>query len=1058
MPDLRTWLASLHLDGHYETFVENKIDADVLLDLSERDLEKLHIPLGDRKRLMKAIQALSDERSELGQSGPRAGEPLGPGMTLRSLPNFGPGKRLRHLTTVFVDLVGSTALSEQLDLEDYWKVITSYQLCCTECIQNYHGFVARYLGDGVLAYFGYPRAAEDDAERAVAAGLAVVQAVGTIENLRGVNLEARVGIATGNVLISDLANGVTDSRDTVLGDTPNLAARLQTVAKPGTVVISESTRILLGNQIKCSNIGSLSLKGFSEAMSVWEVREIQHSPSRFEARRKGRMTPLSGRHEELAMLVKRWRAVVNGEGRVALISGEAGIGKSRLVESLYEQIKAEPHIRHRYQCSPFHTGSALYPFITQIAHALENGRDEPHEDKLDRLEALLGRAVDDVSAVAPLFARLLSIPTNGRYRPLDQPAGSIREATKQALVDQYLGLAKQKPVVLVIEDIHWIDPTTEEFLGALIERITFERVLLVCTYRSGYESVWSGRAGVSSLHLSRLDHRQSLEMIRQLCNDQALSPGIMEAIADKAEGVPLFIEELTRTVLDSSGEKSAKGEESLDQDAALALPSTLNELLMAKLDSLAGTGEVVTICAAIGRSFPQKLVARVSGLSDEELRAILERLMREQILTRRGQGPDPIYSFRHALIQEAAYSTMLKSRITALHARVAKNLVEGMPDYAARSPEVVAYHYNRAAMPKQARDFWASAADLAIERSAYLEAIAHLEAALDENAALEEERDRFAAEIALREKLIIPLEARFWGSDDIASNFNRLHELQAEYGSDKDLFAALDGLYGTHIIGGKPDLALDYALKMKRIAETQDDATFAMMSQHAIGMCYFGKGDFDAAIAHFSEAMGLRPRASVEIMSQYYLADVEIIDQCMQSWAYVLSGDGEAAETAIGRARALTEATDHEFSRAYGFSILASAHQGRGEAEICLDYASRALQLSQGRDFRYWEAWAQIMHGWATAATGSLEQGVEELTAGLDAYVGTGSGQIVLYAKTLLADAHLRAGRTMSGLTLIEEIEAAEQAGAVRFQRPIAERVARDLRAAVEGEEGGAGR
>jgi len=960
----------------------------------------------------------------------------------------GHGEQLRYLTMMFVDLVGLTALSEQLDIEDYWETITSYQVCCTDILQEFHGFVARYLGDGVLAYFGYPRAAEDDAERAVAAGLEIARAVAKIENGKGLELEARVGIATDKVLISDLARGRQEFEDTALGDTPNLAARLQSVAQPGTVVISEATRHLLGNHFDCVKVGDMSLKGFSQPVAVWHARSVDLTASRFEARQKGPMTPLTGCDEELVLLLNRWQAAGRGEGRVALISGEAGIGKSRLVESLYDTIKGEPHFRVRYQCSPFHTQSALHPVITQLTQAAGIGDRDPDPVKLDKLEDLLHQAVDDVQGTAPLFARLLSIPSDGRYRPSDATPEIIREATKEALIQQCFALARIKPLLLVFEDIHWIDPSTEELLGTLIDLIESKRVLVLCTYRPEYEALWAGQAGVSTIQLGRLDHRQSLEMVKRLCGRHGLSPETTEEIANKTEGVPLFIEELTGTVLEVERTRSEKGDASVSQrTAALALPSTLNELLMAKLDSLSGTNEVVSICAAIGRTSSFGLVSTVSGLPDDVLRGILDKLTRAQILRQRGHWPDVTYSFRHALIQEAAYSTMLKSRARTLHADIANALVSKMPDYATRSPEVVAHHFSKAAMPKQARDYWESAGNVAIKRSAFQEAIAHLEAALQENDQIKDDTDRAGSEIALRERLVIPLEARFWGSEDIATNFNRLHELQLEHGDDTHLFTVLDGLYGTHIIGGRPKLAMDYAKKMLKTSKSLEEPAYAVMSQHALAMCHFNIADFAAATEHYAAAMRLRPGASEEVMKQLYLAEVEIIDQGMQSWAYVLSGRDDLAAAAIERTKTIVEASEQEFSGAYGFSILASVHHALDDPVACRDYAARALELSKRLSFKYWEAWAHILHGWATAVTDDPERGVEELTAGLESYIKTGSRQIVPCSKTLLADLYLRSGRVRSGLALIEEIEADEEASGVKFHWPIADRVARDLRA-----------
>ncbi len=1058
MPDLRNWLESVSLGRHYKTFVENEIDADILPELTETDLEKLGLPLGDRKRFLKAIRALGGEtrpgETPVAAPEPGAADPGDTSVTFR-----GHGEQLRYLTMMFVDLVGSTALSERLDIEDYWETITSYQVCCTDILQEYHGFVARYLGDGVLAYFGYPRAAEDDAERAVAAGLEIASAVARIENEIGIALQARIGIASGKVLISDLARGRQEFEDTALGDTPNLAARLQSVAQPGTVVISEATRNLLGRHFDCVKVGDMALKGFSRPVAVWHARKVDLTASRFEARQKGPMTPLTGRDEEMALLMQRWRSACDGAGRVALISGEAGIGKSRLVESLHDTINDEPHFRVRYQCSPFHSQSALHPVIVQLRQAAGIGERDEIPEKLDKLEALLHQAVGNVQAVAPLFARLLSIPSDGRYRPSDAEPHAIREATKAALIQQCFGLAKIKPLLLVFEDIHWIDPSTEELLGALIDLIESKRVLILCTSRPEYEALWAGQAGVSSIQLGRLDHRQSVEMVRRLCGRYGLSAETTDEIAHKTEGVPLFIEELTGTVLEAEKDKPEEAADSVSQrTAALALPSTLNELLMAKLDSLSGTNDVVSICAAIGRTFSYGLVSMVSGLPDEVLRGVMEKLTRAQILRQRGQWPDITYSFRHALVQEAAYSTMLKSRARSLHADIAEALVSKMPDYAEQSPEVVAHHYSRAAKPKQARTYWETASTVAIRRSAFLEAIAHLNAALEENDLVKDDANRVASEIALRERLVTPLEARFWGSEDIARNFDRLHELQLEHGDNTHLFTVLDGLYGTHIIGGRPLLALEYATKMGETAETLDEVAYAVMSQHALGMCKLNVAEFAAAAEHFATAIRLRPGASDAVMQQLYLAEVEIIDQGMQAWAYVLSGRDDRAPDAIRRAKEITETTAHEFSGAYGFSILASVHHALDDPAACRDYASRALELSRRLSFKYWEAWAHIMHGWATAATGDPEQGLEELTAGLESYIKTGSRQIVPYAKTLQADLYLRTDRIRAGLALVEEIEAEEEASGVRFQRPIAARVAQALKDASQDQEKGTAR
>jgi len=1052
MSDLARWLSGLRLDAYYESFVRNHIDFDVLTDLTETDLEKLLVPLGDRKRLMRAIDALRNRPG----ADPARGEAPSPSSdvardTAHDSPIRSLGEEVRQLTLMFVDLVDSTALSETLDLEEYKDTITSYQICCTEVIREYHGFLALYLGDGVMAYFGYPSAAEDDAERAAMAGLEISRAVGRIEGRNGIALKARVGIATGKVLISAITGKRTQNRGAALGEIPNLAARLQAVAKPGTVVVSEATRRLLGNRFDCSPLGIHTLKGFSEPVSVWQVDRVHSTRSRFDSRQKGPMSPFIGREEEAALISKRWRMAVSGEGQVVLLSGEAGIGKSRLAQSLCNYIKDDPHSHLHFQCSPYHTRSAFYPLISELVLAAKFQDDDSNEIKLQKLERLLGQAVENVQETMPLFAGLLSIPVDDRYPDSGRTADAAKDKTILALLDRIFGLAGQRPVIVVFEDLHWIDPSSEEFLDLLIERISSSRVLLVCTYRPEYEAPWVGRAGVLSFGVNRLTRRNALAMVDALSSEHLLPTEIAHSIVAKAEGVPLFLEELTRTVVDSVALRDRSGHAAPAAGTNLpALPSTLKDLLMAKLDSLSGARDVVSACAAIGRTFTFKLLATVSGLSEGELKPILDRLTQAKILVQKGRWPDTRYSFRHALIQDAAYDTILASRARSLHARIAEVLETDFPDFATSSPEIIAQHYARGVMPRKAREFWTAAARLAIERSANQEAIAHIEAALRENERLDDSDDCARSEIALREMLCVPLEGRYWGSDDIERNLNRLRQLQSEHGDDYDLFAVLHGLCGTHLIGGNIDHALESASEMAAISEKLDDVALTVLSQHALGMSRFFLGDLERAIDHYTSAIRLRHRASDEAIRKYYVADPEIVDLCMQAWAYILNDEVAVADRVIRRAGKLLAASGHDFSQAYGFSILASVYQTRGLAGVALDHASRALELSRQNNFRYWEAWARIVRGWAMVASGDRAAGIDELKAGFDAYLQTGSRQIVSYAKTLLADAYLRTDRVVNGLSLIEDIEATQDSSPIQFYRKITDQVGADLRRASD--------
>src|SRR6266496_3007752 len=501
--DIGGWLRNLGLGQYESAFIENAIDTDVLPELTEGDLEKLGIPLGDRKRLIKAIRAmLADARSALTTSGDEEDGQSGE-------PRLATAER-RHLTVMICDLVGSTGLSTRLDPEDMRAVIDAYHAACARITRTYDGFLAEFRGDGILAYFGYPIAHEDDAERTVRAGLDIIAAVARLETRAAEPLAVRIGIASGVVLIGDLSREGALREHAVVGDTPNLAARLQALAEPGTIVVAASTRRLLGDLFRLRDLGSHEVRGIAEPVAAWAVEGVSDSESRFEAVRAAGLTDLIGREDELDFLLDRQRLAWKGEGQIVLISGEPGIGKSRLAAALAERIAGEPHTRLRHQCSPYHTNSALHPFIAQLERAAGFKADETSEQRLDKLEAVLAMGASRGQAVAPLFAALLSIPLGGRYPPLALSPMQQRRRTLAALLDQFEGLARQQPILLVFEDAHWADATSLQLLDLTVERVRQLPVLALFTCRPEFEPPWVGLPNVSTLTLGRLD-RASVE-------------------------------------------------------------------------------------------------------------------------------------------------------------------------------------------------------------------------------------------------------------------------------------------------------------------------------------------------------------------------------------------------------------------------------------------------------------------------------------------------------------------------------------------------------------------
>ena len=573
--DVVGWLRRLGLGQYEPVFRENQIDSEVLSELTENDLEKLGLPLGHRKRLLKAIAALA------------ATTPSTVGLSTSPEPAPREAAERRQLTVMFCDLVGSTALSARLDPEDMREIIGAYHRCCAEQITKAGGFVAKYMGDGVLAYFGYPQAHEDDAERAVRSALSLVEAVQRLHAGHHATLAVRIGIATGLVVVGDLIGSGEAQERGIVGETPNLAARLQAFAAPGQVVISSSTRRLTGGTFEYHDLGKLSLKGLTDPAPAWQVLGVSAVESRFEAQHGAALTPLVGREEELDLLLRRWQQAKGGDGSVVLISGEPGIGKSRIVQALLERLRTEPYTRLRQYCSPHHQDTALYPHITQLERAAGFHRDDADEQRLAKLEAVLAQATNDLSEAAPLLAALLSIPTHDRYPTLNLTPQKRKEKTLRAFVAQVEGLAARKPVLMVVEDAHWIDPTSQELLDLTIERVPTLPVLLIITFRPEFAPPWMGRPHVTLLALNRLGPRQRAEMINRVTSGKRLPSGIADQIIDRTDGVPLFIEELTKTVVESGIVQEAEGEYAMAGPVSpLSIPTSLHASLLARLDRL----------------------------------------------------------------------------------------------------------------------------------------------------------------------------------------------------------------------------------------------------------------------------------------------------------------------------------------------------------------------------------------------------------------------------------------------------------------------------------------
>jgi class 3 adenylate cyclase len=655
---------------------------------------------------------------------------------------------------MFADLVGSTALSARMDPEDLREVISAYQKCVAETVRRFGGFVAKYMGDGVLVYFGYPQAHEDDAERAVRAGLELIAAVAGLKTRAP--LQSRVGVATGLVVVGDLIGSGSAQEQAVVGETPNLAARLQAIAEPNMVVIAESTRRLLGNLFELDDLGARDLKGIAGPMRAWAALRASSAEGRFEALHTTGLTALVGREEELELLLRRWSRAKTGEGQVVLLSGEAGIGKSRLTAALLENIATEPHTRLRFFCSPQHTDSALYPTIGQMERAAGFAHDDSPQARLDKLDAVLAQISTSIEDAA-LFAEMLSLPNDGRYPALELAPQQRRQKTLEALTAQLAGLARQQPVLMIVEDAHWVDPTSLEVFGRTVDQIKTLPVLLIVTFRPEFNAPWVGQSHVTSLALNRLGERETAAIIARLVGNKALPAGMMAEIVQRTDGIPLFVEEMTKAVLEAGSEGAAQHTATTVPSPALAVPASLHASLMARLDRLGAAKDVAQIGAAIGREFSHALLAAVVRKPEAELGAALDRLVAAGLLFRQGVPPHATYLFKHALVQDAAYGTLLREPRRALHGRIVETLETQFAEIAESQPELLARHCTEAGLVEKAAALWGKAGQRSLERSALVEAGELLTRALDQIAALPTTPALRREEIKLQVALTFPL-------------------------------------------------------------------------------------------------------------------------------------------------------------------------------------------------------------------------------------------------------------------------------------------------------------
>ena len=1023
--DVSDWLHGLGLGQYAGAFSDNDIDGDILSDLTADDLIGLGVSsIGHRRKLLAAIAALRDAPTR--DSGPVSPPPA------EAAESTGAERRL--LTIMFCDVVGSTELATRLDPEDLREVIGTYHSCVTKVLTRFGGFVAKYMGDGILAYFGYPQAHEEDAEQAVRAGLAIVDAVGRL-NLP-VKLELRLGIATGLVVVGDLLGTGAAQEQSVIGETPNLAARLQNLAEPNAIIIAEATRRHIGGLFELNDLGVQELKGFAGAMQAWQVLGESGIASRFEALRS-RETPLIGRDEELELLLRRWDQAKSAEGRVVLIWAEPGIGKSRLIEAVEERIGAEPHRRLRYFCSPHHQDSALYPIIGQLERAAGFVRGDDPPAQLQKLTAMLAAgdpAPDDLA----LFADLLSVPGTENTQLTPQQK---KERTFEALLRSLEGLAGQSPVLMVFEDIHWMDPTSLELLDRTIARVERLPVLLIATFRPEFQSSWVGQSHVTMLALSRLGRREGAALVQRLAgNLTGLADDIVNEIIERTDGVPLFLEEVTKAILETAEaatSAAARGAISSIPAARGAVPATLQASLMARLDRLGPAArEIAQTGAAIGRDFSYELVTAVATRSEAETRAALDQLVSAGLVFQRGTPPTAEYQFKHALVQDTAYGTLLRGPRQALHGRIAAAIEAHASDRVERQPELLAHHLADSAQSERAALYWRKAGQMAVRRAANREAIGHFRRALAMIETQPEAAERWRAELAILSQMGPPAMAVYgWSASEVGEIVERAATVGRQLESSPEIAPAIANLWIFNMGRGRIDRCEEISADLFRMAGDLGDPEILLQAHHCGWATRFAQGRFEQTAQHLAAGAALYDEQRHAHHRHVYLGhDPRVC--CLNFGASLACALGHfdnaqrMALDGIDIARRL----DHAPTLANALWHSCEMFVMRGDPGAVLGNARDLIDLTDVHGLPVPRGWGMSYFGWALVQSGEITDGLAQFDKGRDILSQVGAQLHATLIMTLHAESLIAAGRLGDALAQAEEaLATAERSGERSF-------------------------
>jgi class 3 adenylate cyclase/predicted ATPase len=938
-----------------------------------------------------------------------------------------PEAERRQLTVMFCDLVDSTKLSSQLDPEEYRDVVRAYHTACTAVIRRYDGHIAQLLGDGLLVYFSYPQAHEDDAQRAVRAGLGILDALGDLNQGlhqdKGIQLALRIGIHTGLVVVGDM--GSTGRHEQLaLGETPNVAARMQGLAAPNSLVVSSATYRLIQGYFECQDLGAQTLRGVAEPLHVYRVLQESSVHSRLDIASTRGLTPLVGRESEVTLLLERWEQVKAGHGHVVLLTGDAGIGKSRLVQTLKDYVVNEPHIRWECRSLEYSQNTALFPLTDLFQRILRFEAHETADTKLEKLTHALSQyrlpLEESVQLLAPLFS--LPLPGN-RYPPLNLSPQRQRQKTLETLVAILQELAEHQPVLFILEDLHWTDPTTLELLNLLIDQTPTASMLVLLTCRPHFQPAWHHRSYLTEITVNRLAQPQIVRMVERIADGKILPPEVMQQIVEKTDGVPLFVEELTKAILESGHLKETDGHyELIGSLSTFAIPATLQDSLMARLDRLVTAKAVAQYAAVIGRQFAYDSLSTVSQLDEATLQRELGRLVEVEIVYQRGVPPQATYVFKHALIQDAAYESLLKSTRQQYHQRIAQVLETQFPETTEGQPELLAHHYTEAGLTEQAVHYWQQAGQSAIQRSAHVEAIAHLRQGLELLKTLPETSERTQREVDMHIALGTSLIAtKGPAASEVEHTYLHAQHLCEHLEAPHQLFSVLRGLWNYYLVRAELRTAHALGEQLLSLAQQAQHPVMLVAAHSALGRTLLFLGETALAHTHFEQGIALYDSQQYRAAVFHGGGDAGVICHSLSSWTLWFLGYPDQGLARSHEAVTLAQQIAHPFSLGFALFFAAMLHLFRREVPLTRERAAALISLAQEQGFQYWVAGGSIYHGSALVHQGQSQEGIAQIEQGLTAWRATDAELGRSTILTFLAEAYGTMAQPEVGLTVLAE-------------------------------------